>query len=155
MEMPSGKTEKDFYQLCKDAFIKRYHQFGNPDNWKMALDYLKTQSKFKSYKEHMKADAMRVARPTGNKKSKQIVLAKKASDEVLSQVVSSLKKGDNLPTSTLKKNLVYDKAGVAVNTFAQGMAACVEHMSRRNRRVVSSLHPNMGSWVRIAAKCID
>ena len=28
-------------------------------------------------------------------------------------------------------------------------------LSRHDRRVVSSLHPNVGSWVRIAAKCID
>jgi hypothetical protein len=46
----------DFYDLCKSAFIKRHHPSGNPDDWKMALEYLKTKSKFKSYKERMEAD---------------------------------------------------------------------------------------------------
>ena len=112
--------------------MQRYHQFGNPDDWKMALDYLKTKSKFKSYNDCMQANELRVACPTGNKKSKQLDLAKKASDEVLTQVVSSLKKGNSSPASTLKKDQFFDKVNGVANSIAQGMDVFVRYMKRQS-----------------------
>ena len=132
MEMPSGTTEKDIYELCKEAFMKRYCQFGNPDDWKMALDYLKSKSKFKSYNNRMRADELRVVRPTGNKKSKKIELEKKVSDEVLLQVVSSLKKGNTSPATNLKKDQFFNKVNGVADSIAQGMDVFVNYMKRQS-----------------------
>ena len=49
------------------------------------------------------------------------------------------------------------KHGMSAKAACNAIAArerSSRQFSRDDRRVVSSLHPNMGSWVQIAAKCI-
>jgi hypothetical protein len=67
-----AKMQANYTDICKEQEAHDREEFLHYSrrglDRKMALDYLKTKSKFKSYNDRMRADELRVARPTGNKK---------------------------------------------------------------------------------------
>jgi hypothetical protein len=79
----------------------------------------------------MRADELQVACPTGSKKSKKIELEKKASDGVLLQVVSRLKKSITSPATNLKKDQFFNKVNGVADSIAKGMDVFVNFMKRQ------------------------
>jgi len=154
MKYESGWNDEDFYNSCKAAYVNRYPKFGNPDDIKQCITYLRDKPKYtlfiKSLEKSNQGSAKKPSvRPTGSKDAKQ-----KESDKKLVEAMIGKQKNmdgsDNNPDNK-KKDAFFDKLGTAVECISSIFA---DKIRKEEEEVfVASLEtPDRVEWKRESAK---
>jgi hypothetical protein len=126
--MGSGCDAEIQYSTVKESFMQKYPKFGNPDTFRLCIDYLHDKPKFVHYRlSNKKNELEKKERPTGQKKAKQQDKDKKLVERVLGKVSTVAAAAPPPPVVPEGQQIFLGKLGAAIESFS---AAYTEKMSR-------------------------